>query len=280
MPGYAPTLPKIMETIPFHKEKISFQLEKTPQTIEKEYLAKGYIRKDGNWIDPKQYGLVAYKGEWMTPEEKTAAINTDKGLVLYKETWITPAEKEVAYARDQKEKGFVLFKGNWYTPTDKALQEETEERVDQSFSSEYRTPPPPTVVGTIASNQTRIRVLNGIGEKIVFHFSGPRNYRIALEAYESQNIEILPGSYRIASLAVAPGHTPACWTWKFNAGFRYAIVEEGEPLELRVKPQKSLTPEQIKKQYGIPDLKIPDSPTSKTKEKELSNKEKVVKIIP
>lgn len=265
--GYASPLPKIVETYPFHKETMKFQLDKTPQTIEKEYLAKGYIRFQNQWVDPKDAGLVEYKGEWMKPEEKFAAEQRDKGLALYDGKWVTFEEKEKAFARDQMEKGLVSLKGRWVTSDDKAQEEKIDLTVVETFQQQHRTPEIPAVVGTITEDQTRIRVLNGTGDKIIFYFSGKKSLRVALGPYESRNLDILPGIYRIASVALTQNIPPSCWNFEFKPGFRYSLVEEGVPLQAAYEERVAITPEDIKKQYEIPELKIPDSPTSGTREK-------------
>lgn len=265
--GYAAPRPKIVETYPFHRETVSFQLEKTPQTIEKEYLDKGYIRYQDQWVIPKDAGLVEYKGEWMKPGEKFIAEQKDSGLVLYEDKWMTPGEKEKLFARDQAEKGLVPLKSRWVTPEEKTREEEIDLAVEEVFKKEHRNPEIPSVVGTITENQTRIRVLNGTGDKIIFYISGKKSLRAALGPYESQNLDILPGHYRIAGVALTQNIAPSFWTFEFKPGFRYSLVEEGEPLQSNVGEGISFTPEDVKKQYEIPELKIPDSPTSGTRER-------------
>lgn len=58
-------------------------------------------------------GLVEYKGEWMTSEEKFEREQLDKGLVKFKGKWMTPEEK---FEKEQKAKGLVKFMGRWGTP--------------------------------------------------------------------------------------------------------------------------------------------------------------------
>ncbi len=62
-------------------------------------------------------GNVLHEGEWMTPEERAAAIERAadaekraRGLVLYEGEWVP---KEV---RDAKEQGLVQFEGRWISP--------------------------------------------------------------------------------------------------------------------------------------------------------------------
>jgi hypothetical protein len=270
--GYVPPLPKIVETYPFHRETLSFQLEKTPQTVEKEYLDKGYIRYQNQWVNPKDAGLVEYKGEWMKPGEKFTAEQKDRGLILYEDKWMTPGEKEKSFARDQTEKGLVPLKSRWVTPDEKSQEEKIDLTVEEVFQKEHRNPEIPSVVGTITANQTRIRVLNGIGDKVIFYFSGKKSLRIALDPYESQNMDILPGNYRIAGVALTQNIAPSFWTFEFKPGFRYSLVEEGEPLQSNIEEGIAITPEDIKKQYEIPELKIPDSPTSGTRERRNQNR--------
>ncbi|MBN1900356.1 hypothetical protein JW926_03410 [Candidatus Sumerlaeota bacterium] len=269
--GYASPLPRIAETYPFHRETLHFQLEKTPQTIEREFRDKGYILYQNQWIDPKGAGLVEYKGEWMKPEEKFAAEQKDRGMVLYEGKWMTLEEKEKAFRAVQTSRGLVSFKERWMTRDEKNQEELIDQKVDEVSSGVHRNPDIPGVVGTITENKTRIRVLNGTGNQIIFYFSGKKSLRVALDPYESQNLDILPGKYRIAGVGVNRDIQPSFWTFEFKPGFRYSLVEEGEPLQIESAEGLAISPDIIRKQYDIPELKIPDSPTSGTREKPNAN---------
>jgi len=62
-------------------------------------------------------GRVQHKGRWMTPAGREQAIADEdaaemkaKGLVRYKDQWVTPDDKA------KLERGLVRFKGRWMTP--------------------------------------------------------------------------------------------------------------------------------------------------------------------
>jgi len=57
-------------------------------------------------------GLVEYKGNWMTSEDKYEKEMLEKGFVKYKDQWVT-LEK---FEDEQKDKGLVKFMGRWGTP--------------------------------------------------------------------------------------------------------------------------------------------------------------------
>jgi hypothetical protein len=92
-------------------------------------------------IDPKHaganswLGLVEYRGDWMTPEERDRRMAADreaemreKGLVRYGKRWVTPAERDkleaglvlhggewIPFAEAQRAKGLEEFEGRWIT---------------------------------------------------------------------------------------------------------------------------------------------------------------------
>ena len=264
--GYLSTLPQLAESYPFHRSTLHFTLGKTRATIESEYREKGYVLLDGKWVDPQEKGLVEYQGKWITPEEKFTKEQREKGLVKFEGKWMTPEEKKKAFTRKQKEEGLILFKGRWITQADKQLEQEIDEHVDSAFSSEHRELPHPGVMGAIPGEKSRVRVLNGTGGDVMFFFSGKDSHRMALHYYESRNIDLEPGSYRVAVFPVAPDQNPACLSYEFKPGYRYSLVEEGTALE--PSSGEALSPQKIKEKYDIPELEIPDYPTTDTEKKE------------
>jgi hypothetical protein len=276
-PGYTSTLPQLAETLPFHRETLHFKLNKTPETIEREYKALGYIRMGEKWVDPQKIGLVEFKGRWMKPGEKYAAEQREKGLVFFQGKWMTREEKETAFSLAQQEKGLVLFKGRWMTPEEKIKVGNIDNTVRESFKGDHRNLPDLIEVGMIPQELSRVSVLNGTGEEVIFFFSGYESIRMPLNPYESRNIDFPPGKYQVAVTSIVPYTRPACGRFELRAGYRYSIVEEGEPLE--VESTTTFTPDEIKKQFEIPELEIPDYPTTGTqrtpgKEQEENKKER------
>ena len=266
-PGFSPTLPRLVETYPFHKENVQFTLSKTQAMIEQEYKDMGFIRLGDKWVDPMKEGLVPYKDKWMPPDEAFAAEQKDKGLVLFEGKWMTPEEKDELIASEQNAKGLVQYKGEWLAPEEKDKQEKIDLVVEESFQKTYRALRSPSISGTIPQNLVRIRVLNGTGDSVIYYFSGRASRAIPLDAYESQNIDFPPGSYRIAVTYVTPEVTPSCLIYEFKSGIRYSLIEEGEPLESKIKSEKPLSQEEIRIKFKIPELEVPDQETTKTEER-------------
>ncbi len=263
--GYFSTLPQLAEVYPLHKETLHFTLAKTPELLEKEYLARGYIRLGDKWIDPEKAGLVKYRGRWMKSAEKFTEMQRARGLVLYAGKWTTPAERDVAVAADQRKKGLVPFKGRWITLAERTAEQDVDNHVEEAFSKPHREISPASVIGTIPQDAARVRLLNGTGAPVIFYLSGAESQGVPLDAYESKNIDLLPEQYRVAVISAGGETQPACRIQVFQPGHRYSLIEEGEPL--KVTSDRILTPEEIKKKFDIPELAIPDTSTTGTKQR-------------
>ena len=99
----------------------------TEQEFEREQLAKGLVKYKGQWITPEQKskleeGLLKYGERWGAAEEVERWKREDfekaqiaKGLVKYEDEWIT---KEELFEREQISKGLVKYKGKWTKPND------------------------------------------------------------------------------------------------------------------------------------------------------------------
>lgn len=263
--GYHSTHPKLVESYLLSRESISFTLEKTPAQIEKEYLEQGLVRYDGKWVNPQEAGLVQYKDTWMTPEEKVAAEQKDKGLVLYNGEWVTAEQKQNAIAEEQAKKGLVPFKGRWGTQEEKEKEEKIDKIVEETFAMDHNSSDTVRLLGVIPQARPRVSLLNGSGQQVIFYLSGEESRSMPLNPYESRSVDIPAGPYRIATVVVGGGRRSSFWTIDFKPGNRYSILEQGETVE--VESQPTMSPEQIKRKYNIPDLEIPDEETSGTKKK-------------
>jgi len=263
--GYYASRPLLAETYPLHRESLFFKLEKTTALLEKEYREKGLVRIGEKWVNPLEAGLVQYKGQWMKPAEKFAAEQKERGLILYNGQWITPEAKDVAFATEQKRKGLVLFKNIWMTPKEKSDEEEIDRHVEDAFAHEHWSSDTVRLIGVIPQELTRVSLLNGSGQEVIFYLSGKRSVTMPLNPYETHSVDIPGGPYRIAAIPVTSTQLPSCWGMDFKPGNRYSILQEGEVIVLESQPVPS--PSEIKKKFNIPNLEIIDTTTTSTKEK-------------
>lgn len=263
--GYHPTHPKLVESFLLHRESISFTLEKTPALIEKEYLAQGLVRYNDKWVNPREAGLVQYKEQWLTPEEKSAAEKRDQGLVFHNGEWMTAEQKQNAIADELTKKGLVPFKGRWGTAEQKEKEEKIDKIVEETFAGEHNASDTVRLIGIIPQVRPRVSLLNGSGLPVIFHLSGEESQSVPLNPYESRSVDIPAGPYRIAAVPISDGTRPSCWTVNFKSGNRYSIFKQGEAVA--VESQPTMSPEEIKRKFNIPDLEIPDEETSGTKKK-------------
>jgi hypothetical protein len=263
--GYLASRPLLAETYPFHREYLSFKLEKTTALLEREYREKGLVRIGDKWVNPLEAGLVQYNGQWMTPAEKFAAEQKERGLIFYNGQWMTPEAKEVAFAAEQKNKGLVLFKNRWMTPKEKADEEAIDRQVEDAFAHEHYSSDTVRLIGVIPQEMTRVSLLNGSGQEVIFYLSGKKGAIMPLNPYETHSVDIPGGPYRIAAVPVTGTQRPSCWGVDFKPGNRYSILEEGEVIILESEPVPS--PGEIKRKFNIPNLEIPDTTTTSTKER-------------
>lgn len=87
--------------------------------------AKGLVKYRGEWLTPNEKlrreqiakGLVLFNGQWMTPEEKFRREQIAKGLVFWRDRWVTPEEvretQRAEFEAAQRAKGLTLHNGEW-----------------------------------------------------------------------------------------------------------------------------------------------------------------------